>query len=288
MLSRNPQSSSIQITVVIEKWDKDHFQTVNDTYGDFYNNTNSVGNKKDSKFTNKAECNDLDAAVPEYLKESERMTGKKPYTPWSTSNAEYGKQVETGKPAYVNYKTNPRLSNPSDDATTSKAIETQRTNDQKVDAGQYLFKHALQSVTPKQGTATENENKLVGNNTANDSLEKLMPKNNEGGVQGDVSAGPVGYATASRPVPAVRQGLPSRGPARCFMQEQCGRLLDNIQALRGVKDTYQGRVQVLTLDDSAQEEQQDLSEKLPTKKDCDETEVAHSVPSSASSRSQHE
>ncbi len=32
-----------------------------------------------------------------------------------------------------------------------------------------------------------------------------------------------------------RRGLVSRGPARVFMEQQCGRLLDNLQAVRGVR-----------------------------------------------------
>ncbi len=32
-----------------------------------------------------------------------------------------------------------------------------------------------------------------------------------------------------------RRGLVSRGPARLFMEQQCGRLLDNMQAVRGVR-----------------------------------------------------
>ena len=78
-----------------------------------------------------------------------------------------------------------------------------------------------------------------------------------------------------RPAGEVRRGLPSRGPARRFMQEQCCRLLDNIQAVRGIKDTPQGRVQVLTLDDSPAEEAH-AQEQDPVERE--EPEVSESAP----------
>ena len=222
------------------KWDRDHFQTVNNTYGEFYNINESAGDSKEIKLDNKEENDDLNVKDSEHLERINKMTSRKPYTPWSTSNAEYGKQVEIGKPA--------------------KAGICQARND--FDKG----------IIPRFSAD-------IGNPVVqkNDSSENVLLKNGESDTQ----------ASAARLAPAVRKGLPSRGPARRFMQEQCGRLLDNIQALRGVKDTPEGRVQVLTLDDS-KEEEQDKSGNLPTENDCNADDVPHSVSSSASSRSQHE
>ena len=267
------------------KWDKDHFQTVNDTYGRHY---------RCQKLENNSSC-DLDDRTPGYLKKFDRMTGRKPHTPWSTSNAEYGKHIDVGRQSSLaNYKFVPA----NDANAVTNAIEPSIVSEVK-------DKDENQIATPKPGSSENAPQKTPCKGTPNLSGEtgketRRTTSNSVKSPEADIGTSELSLKTekmvseealappevAIRPVGEVRRSLPSRGPARRFMQEQCCRLLDNIQAVRGIKDTPQGRVQVLTLDDTPAEEEhaheQDSTE-------GQEPEVSESAPfSSASSRSHKE
>ena len=115
------------------KWDKDHFQTVNETYGRHYRcaelDDNSSG--------------DLDDTMPGYLKEFDKMTGRKPHTPWSTSNAEYGKHIDVGtQSSLANYKFVPA----TDANAVTNAIEPSVVSEAK-------DKDENQIATPKSGSS---------------------------------------------------------------------------------------------------------------------------------------
>ena len=267
------------------KWDKDHFQTVNDTYGRHYRCAELEDNSS----------GDLDDTIPGYLKEFDRMTGRKPHTPWSTSNAEYGKHIEVGTlSSLANYKFVPA----TDANAVTNVIEHSIVSEVK-------DKDENKIATPKSGSSENAPQKTPCKGTPNLSGEtgqetRRTTSNSVKSPKADIGNSELSLKTEKmvseealappevvrRPVGEVWRGLPSRGPARHFMQEQCCRLLDNIQAIRGIKDTPQGRVQVLTLDETPVEKEH-VHEQDPT--EVQEPEVSESAPmSSASSRSHKE
>lgn len=211
------------------------------------------------------------------------MMSRKPHTPWSTSNADYGRHIEAVRhPQYVNYRS-------SNAITGENKVQMEKPNLQTVANSTpegNIATNVKVPLTPKVLSESDDvkENaevlktqnpKLEINTTLNDHGVPIATVHNKIGDNDKTSVNK-GLSNA----PSVRHGLPSRGPARRFMQEQCGRLLDNIQTLRGVKNTAEGRVQVLTVDHAAET----VEEEGPWDgNDPDTIQAVKSAPSSAKS-----
>ena len=109
---------------------------MNDTYGRQYR----CEQLEDSS------TSDLDDKTPGYLKEFDRMTGRKPHTPWSTSNAEYGKHIEAVKlSSPANYK----FVSPAEADTETLGINPSVVTEVK-------DKDENQIATPKSAGSNEN------------------------------------------------------------------------------------------------------------------------------------
>ncbi len=228
------------------------------------------------------------------------MSVRRSLASWTTTNAEYGRNVPT-KPTLprLNYRNRPEVVITEDEPAEEAAEEPEDTEPLPglLTPRDYKFPLPWEIIelSPRDGERSEpdmktgieegrstrhskrnetrNNTRATGRSYPNTSDGRLSVNfaadSQQGGTMAYVIARQIlkmrrdrmsssslemesradfGLDTDVEEINSERDVLPSRGPVRQFMQEQCGRLLDNIRAVKGVRgDAADSRVQVLSL-----------------------------------------